>query len=566
MREFRLGILLCLVGALLVAGALGWRVFRQLDSLRNNTAQMHADHQVLTRLEAVLRHVAAAQAGQRDFILTGEAPYLESCQRSLLAVGRELQAIRKLGGPQARAEKFAEMDPLLVGQVEFFNRSFRLLREKGRTAAAAILRQDASADSLDRINRLAVSMMESEALQLQRQAEAVVADDQALSSALGLGVVIILLLFLMALWLIRREIGRRTLAETGLTHAQADLQEGVLRLERHSDEIDQLSAFVETVQACQSTEEFVKAVGPLVQSIFGGLSGCVALLNPGRTLLAEVACFGSCKLMPEPFAPQDCWGIRRGKPYVASIEPGALVCAHLEGQARGGSICLPLTAQSELLGLFFLVSEVEGRLDAGRQKLAIVVAEQMSLALANLFLRKRLKDQSTVDPLTGLYNRRHMEENFEPIKAKVATQNGHLAVVMVDIDHFKVFNDTHGHDAGDHVLKEVSQILHQHMRPQDVLCRYGGEEMVMLLPELTLELAMQRAEQCRKSVEDHKLSYQGRDIGHLTVSLGVSSYPEDGSDFDQLVKAADLALYRAKSGGRNKVVSSREPAAASKAV
>ena len=557
MRELKIGILVCLFGALAVATFLGWRVYQRLDSLHHNTAQMAADHQLLTSLEAVLRHVAAAQAGQRDFILTGDAAYLEGCQSSLLAVGHEMQAMRKLDSVSALAEKFREMDPLLVAQVGFFNRSFSLLRLKGRSAAAAALSKDTAADSLERINRLAASMMDAEALQLQRQAEAVAADERELSGALGLGSAVLFLLFLAVPLLMRREIARRTLAEAELARASAELKDGLLRLERHTLEIDQLSTFAEAVQACQDTTEFHRVVGPLVAAIFGDLSGCVALLNPGKNLLTEVACFGSACLVPAAFSPQDCWAIRRGQPYLVSPERKVPACAHLGEPAHTGSFCLPLTARSELMGLFFLVSETKGGLDESHQKLAIVVAEQMSLALANLRLLERLKGQSTVDPLTGLFNRRHMEECFDLIKAKCSGKNGHLAVVMVDIDHFKGFNDAHGHDAGDHVLKEVSRILQGHMRQEDVLCRYGGEEMVMLFPGLTMELAVARAEQCRKSVEAFQLSYHSKDIGHLTVSLGVAGYPEEGETFEQLVKAADLALYRAKSGGRNQVVGAR---------
>ena len=555
MRELRFGILLVLALAVGVVGGLGWLVVRRLDALRSTHAQMDSDHHVLINLEAVLGHVSAAQSGQRDFLLTGDIAYLAACQSSLLAVGRDLQAMRKLSLAHPLDARFGQLDPLLVGQVEAFNRSLRLWHSRGKSAAMAALRDGASADSLDRIDRLAAELMQAEEFQLQAQEQAVAASDRGLTAALWLGGGVMALLFLAVPLLVGREMRRRALAEAELGQATSALKEGMQRLQRHSLEIDLLSSLIEAVQACQDTSEFAAVAGPMVQSIFSGFSGCMALLNPGKTLLVKVAHFGGVELMALSFPPQDCWAIRRGQPYLVTARLNVPVCTHLTGAKHGESFCLPLIAQAELMGLFFLASDSGRPLDQSRQKLATVVAEQMSLALANLTLRERLRAQSTRDPLTGLFNRRYMEENFDLLKARSGEANGRFAVLMADIDHFKVFNDTYGHDAGDHVLKEVSKVLHQHMRAQDILCRYGGEEMVMLLPELSVELATERAEECRKAVEAHPLSYQGRDIGRLTISMGVSVYPEDGADIEQLVKCADQALYRAKDGGRNRVVS-----------
>ena len=179
---------------------------------------------------------------------------------------------------------------------------------------------------------------------------------------------------------------------------------------------------------------------------------------------------------------------------------------------------------------------------------------RVALAFANLRLRETLRSQSIRDPLTGLFNRRYMEETLERELHRAARHQTLLGVLMIDIDHFKLFNDTFGHGVGDALLEELGSFLRANVRSEDVPCRYGGEEFIIILPEANLEDTVRRANQLRQGIAGMKLQRHGKSIGPVTISQGVAGFPEHGASAGQLLQAVDAALYRAKRGGRDRVV------------
>ncbi len=186
--------------------------------------------------------------------------------------------------------------------------------------------------------------------------------------------------------------------------------------------------------------------------------------------------------------------------------------------------------------------------------LAMAVAENIAFSLANLKLHETLYIQSTHDPLTGLFNRRNMEETLDRELHRMARKGRSLGIIMLDLDHFKKFNDTFGHQAGDALLRELGAFLQKNIRGEDFACRYGGEEFVIILPETSLENTRQRAEQLRKEAGHTTIIYRGKSLDAITVSMGVAAFPEHGTTADELLRAADTALYRAKEEGRDRVV------------
>jgi len=182
------------------------------------------------------------------------------------------------------------------------------------------------------------------------------------------------------------------------------------------------------------------------------------------------------------------------------------------------------------------------------------MAGHIALALSNLRLSEKLRHQSIRDPLTGLFNRRYMEESLERELRRGVRNNELVALLMIDIDHFKQFNDTFGHQAGDTLLREFGTFLRQRTRGQDVACRFGGEEFVIILTASSLDGASQRAELLREELKQLVVQHVGQVLGALSISIGVSAFPNHGSSAEELLNAADRALYRAKSEGRDKVV------------
>jgi diguanylate cyclase (GGDEF)-like protein len=185
---------------------------------------------------------------------------------------------------------------------------------------------------------------------------------------------------------------------------------------------------------------------------------------------------------------------------------------------------------------------------------ASAVGERISLALANLRLREVLRSQSIRDPLTGLFNRRYMEESLEREMRRATRNDECVSLLMLDIDHFKQFNDTFGHQAGDTLLRAVGDFLSQRTRGQDVACRYGGEEFVLILAGAAADDGCKRAELLREELKQLTVLHAGQVLGRISVSIGTSAFPGQGATGEELLRAADEALYRAKAEGRDRVV------------
>ena len=186
------------------------------------------------------------------------------------------------------------------------------------------------------------------------------------------------------------------------------------------------------------------------------------------------------------------------------------------------------------------------------------ITKHYALALANLRLREALRLEAIRDPLTNLYNRRYMEESLERETQRAKRRNTPVSILMFDIDHFKRLNDTYGHEAGDVVLKQIGDLFRKYTRPEDVACRYGGEEFLLILPETPLETVLQRAEELRLTIKDRlRIPWNDTTLS-ITISVGVTAFPNHGVNVKEIVSAADTALYQAKRQGRDQVVAARQ--------
>jgi diguanylate cyclase (GGDEF)-like protein len=234
-----------------------------------------------------------------------------------------------------------------------------------------------------------------------------------------------------------------------------------------------------------------------------------------------------------------------------------LLCGHVDQASRAGHLCVPLVGQGESLGVLYIQIPAHPADTAAlqrTQRFAVSVAAQMSLAFANLMLRETLKYQSVRDPLTGLFNRRHMEESLARELLRANRNHKPLAVFMADLDHFKEFNDSFGHEAGDILLREVGALFNSQVRGGDIACRYGGEEFLIILMDTNFDVALQRAETLRGQVRSLQVHHRGQTLRHVTISIGVAAYPDHGAAAQDIINAADRALYRAKASGRDRIV------------
>jgi diguanylate cyclase (GGDEF)-like protein len=332
-----------------------------------------------------------------------------------------------------------------------------------------------------------------------------------------------------------------------------------IRLSRESTVLGELS---ELLQSCLDSEEAHKLITNRAKLLFPGTSGALCITANSRDLVEVVATWGKPALAEPFFAPNDCWALRRGRVHVLGDDPLVLSCAHLDAIRPSRAMCVPMMAHGEALGLLYLdsgrpeskdVEQLATPWSESQQRLAKTFAEQTALALANLKMREMLKIQSVRDPLTGLYNRRYMEESLTRELRRAARKKTELGVMMLDVDHFKQFNDTFGHEAGDSVLRSLGNLLRTQFRAEDIVCRYGGEEFTVILPDTSVQLTQQRAEELREAAKRELVQLRGQSLGAVSLSIGVASFPANGATSETLLGAADAALYRAKEAGRDRV-------------
>ncbi len=358
-----------------------------------------------------------------------------------------------------------------------------------------------------------------------------------------------------------QDVTDRILAEVQLNKANHDLAERVQELQQRSKEINVLSEMGSRLQACQTADEAYVEVVAAAEQLFPEWSGALCVISASRKAVETVANWGKTANGENVFAPDDCWALRRGQPQWFKSGEKVTPCRHTNLTQVKESLCVPLMAQGEALGIVSLqlLRAPEPQEAATRpsgeteQRMATVMAEQVGLALGNLKLRETLRNQSIRDPLTGLFNRRYMEESLEREVSRASRNKTSVAIIMVDIDHFKRFNDTFGHQAGDVLLRGLGDFLTRSTRGQDIACRYGGEEFALVLSDSSLNGALQRAECIRQEIKHLNVQYAGQLLGAISISMGLAIFPDHGTTISEVLQAADQALYKAKREGRDRV-------------
>jgi diguanylate cyclase (GGDEF)-like protein len=359
----------------------------------------------------------------------------------------------------------------------------------------------------------------------------------------------------------QQEIGRRKAAQDELFAANKTIS-GLLEAARiETSSITQISELGSLLQACASREEALRIIPERLARLFRSTSGILWMLNASKDRAESAANWGMRPSVDQTFAPDECWSLRRGCTHTLSAGDGSLRCSHL--QAEGSSVCIPLVANGETIGVLSIQDDhsVDVLLDSEesvrRSQLASAVAEHIALAISNLNLREALRLQAIRDSLTGLYNRRYMQEFLEREIHRARRRKKPLAVMMLDLDNFKRYNDTFGHPAGDEALRFVGDTLLRSVRGEDLACRYGGEEFSLILPECSLEEGAVRAEEIRMRLKELHMERASQIPGVITVSIGVAAFEETTDKSNLLLKFADDALYQAKRAGRDCVVVAR---------
>lgn len=316
-------------------------------------------------------------------------------------------------------------------------------------------------------------------------------------------------------------------------------------------QVEQLFKMTDMLQSAAGYGDANAVLRATAAELLPAFGGALYVFNNSRDRLDLSVCWDwpAGDAAAEAVSPTQCWALKRGKPHLNRVGFAALRCEHHPLDVV--ALEIPMMARGEVYGLLLVQAngdDAEERL-SGVVALATAIADAMSLALSNIALREKLRTQALRDPLTGLYNRRYMEDVLERY-SNLAERNGSaLAAIMIDLDHFKLLNDEHGHAMGDAILREAAASIAGAIRPSDVACRYGGEELVVLLADCGLDEAVTKAELLRARIESLSDIHGMR----ITASFGVAATPETSQKGTDIIAAADAALYRAKQAGRNRV-------------
>ena len=593
------------IGALVIvalgslAGLLADASHRTSDSVRWVTHSA----MVIETMESALGDLREAESGQRGFVITRNAAYARNFfDRVASSAQHVAQVVRLTGDNPLQHRRARELARLMAERSAFLRQPLDLARRGAFDAATNIIASGRGREIMDAIAVRAQAFLDEErALQAERAAAAerrlaagkwlAIAGATAVALFAGFGFALVVRGIRRPLETMMRamtdlgEGGGGTRIDGGMGshefarlargyNAMADRLEAALAeqsagerrlklvndelhensetLRERGDVIELLGGMAHRMQAARTDDELAQIIRVFVPRVLPALPGVLYAHNNSRNLLVPVAGWGGIEAVGDGFAPDECWALRRGQSHYVDAPGSDIVCGHADAEERYH--CEPLLAGGEVIGVLYL----RGRVETESRFRLKVLSENIASALVNHRLQRSLREQTIRDPLTGLFNRRYMEEALKLEIARAARADEPLSLVMCDVDHFKRFNDEFGHDAGDAVLQAVANEMQSRFRDGDVVCRFGGEEFTIIAPGTTAEALQARVELVRRAISDINLRQGGRTLGHTSMSFGIANW-RSGMDKDgsSLIQQADAALYESKRAGRNRATISR---------
>lgn len=555
--------------------------------------------QVIHTMDESLEMVREAESGQRGYLLTRNPGFNQSFERLTKDARSRFAAVEDLTQDNpAQNGRLVRIGELLEERIMLMERPLRLATQNRFDDARDVLIEGHGQDTMSALDMAVQDFLNEErTLQKKRVDAAEVRLKWARTLALVGGPIIALLSFLVSVMIIQgirlpvrvltsamnnlgqgdmdkrieEKMGSREFnalangynnmaqrladaadvqsqSEAELKKVHAELLQRSMALRSRGDVIELLAAMSHRMQATRTDEELADIIAIFVPRVLPDLPGALFAYDDDRTELLPRSVWGKDRADVCGFASDQCWALRRGQSHYVSGSGKDIPCDHVSPTAVYH--CEPLLASGEVIGVLHL----DGLLDDEARFRIGVLTENISSAMVNRRLQRDLKEQSIRDPLTGLFNRRYMEEALTIEISRSARSGQPLCVVMCDVDHFKRFNDEFGHDAGDMVLRTVAEVLEDKFRDGDIVCRYGGEEFTIIAPGTAQHDLMRRAEMVREAVASVALVLGNQQLGTATMSFGVAQWtPVMERDGSNLLAAADVALYQAKRDGRNRI-------------
>lgn len=519
-------------------------IYADMHSAISSENLVSHTQEVLLNLQDISQQLDRIELNARLYTLTGDENHLRAAQGATVGLNTLLLRLSELLRDNAIQERRARDLTTAAGSL---------------TAAVERLRPQVGSVREQVVNcRWVLNTMQDEERTLLEHRGAEADRNNLYSMARRIATIVVgTLLILVLFGFLTRDALRRERFEDQLSHTNAQLRSTVQRLEERASESRLLISARDEVALCLNAKQAEECTVRYLAQLLPGTGGSLCTTNNSRQILEGVASWGSPQGgLPEAFAPDSCCALRSGRIRWRRPETSSVHCGHFTGVAPERYLCLPLVAHGETLGIVYIESPTPAiaAVTEAHESTIASVGEMAAMAIAGLHLRQKLESQSIRDGMTGLFNRSFMEVALEREILRAGRRNKELAVMMIDIDHFKHFNDTFGHEAGDEVLRQVAECLRVNVRNEDIVCRFGGEEFVVILPEIAAEVALERAELLRRLIGELVLRFRGQPLRQATISVGVAIFPRHAGGAEELLRCADRALYAAKHRGRNRVV------------
>lgn len=545
MKTLRNRVIAWFLLACTILCVLCFATYRSILTLNEQSNWVTHTYEVLMQLDNVIISTKDVQTAARGYILIGDERY----HNTALSSGMQLSAVLDQLALTTKDNpvQSVRITPLRAASedvIEFYQKAMKEYDLHGLEAGASVIKTQIGQQRVDTMRDLVGTFRDTELKLLTERREQV---DHALMVTVALctlGVLACMGILAFVFAIVDRETRRRSESERVLQQTLHDLE--IVNGDRLH--IAQMGDFL---QSCRTPEEVHDLVRQNMPRMFEGSHGLVGLTSNSRNMIDSVASWGEITSSLEQFMPSDCWAMRRGKIHCVHAGAQEPDCVHLIARMPAYA-CVPLLAHGETMGVLYIAHTENDYFDERRLLMLRTIAEQISLAIANMKLQDALRMQTLRDPLTQLYNRRYMESSLERELLRARRSGQPLSVMMLDIDHFKRFNDTFGHDSGDALLKEFGKLLQRNVRGEDIACRYGGEEFILILPTCPEDIAIKRAHKIIQETRQLAIHHNHQDLGKITVSIGIALFPAHAEEVEPLVKAADRALYRAKQDGRDR--------------
>lgn len=509
----------------------------------------------------VMLSMVDAETGMRGYILSNNPKFLDPYYEARTQLDNQRYELKELAASTPATAKVLET---LAARIDFslehIQKVISTNEDANNKLAVDLIRSGEGKARMDLVRATIFDLINLEKQQLSLQAAYESKVDSITLVALISLTIFDIVMFGIAFRLLFKALRAAKITEGELSRLHNLSVKYSEQLAARNKIKDIQARFADQLQSVLTPQEAYIVIERYCSYLFPNNSGTLFIRSNSKDYFQMMAQWGNSAYKEDGFEPMDCWAARSNHLHAFATQTESIACNHLNHTSPEpkASVCIPISSSDEMIGIMTLYSQINddgttNSVDEETVTLAGEVVSQIALAISNLRLRENLRKSSIVDVLTGLYNRRYLDETFNREIARSQRAKEFIGVIMLDVDHFKNFNDTYGHEAGDHVLHEVGLILKQACRASDLACRYGGEEFVLLLLNADLKSTIERTAIIREELKKKHIIYGGLSLPAINVSMGVSMYPQHGSKPDELIRCADEALYKAKHDGRDRV-------------